>query len=296
MSNRKDGNDADICWICCEASEELLSTGCACRGSAGLAHVSCLVEAARHDVDRWTLCPTCKQDFTGEMEVALARARWELVQDRPPEDAERLFVANNLAVTLQESVGDYEGALKLLEEVLSVRRNMLGDEHPDTLDSITNLALQHTEMGNYPVALKLSEEVVATMRAAEAEEDLDETFAHAIGCLAAVHNLMGNHELAKPLHEEALEMRQQLLGEGHLDTLNSMHGLGQCFVGLGEHEEGLALLERVATSSKRILGEAHPSTQHFEEGFLDAKEKLENPSNSSEAFRKRRGNKDRSYS
>ena len=30
--------------------------------------------------------------------------------------------ANNLAVTLQESAGDSEGALKLMEEVLGVRR------------------------------------------------------------------------------------------------------------------------------------------------------------------------------
>ena len=74
-----------------------------------------------HDVNRWTSCPTCRQDFTGEMEVALARARWERVRHRPAEDAERLFVANNLAVTLQESAGDHEGALQLLEEVSRIR-------------------------------------------------------------------------------------------------------------------------------------------------------------------------------
>jgi hypothetical protein len=71
------------------------------------------------------------------------------------QDAERLFVANNLAVTLQESAGDFQGALLLLEEVLAVRRETLGNEHADTLDSITNLALHHTETGNYADALKL---------------------------------------------------------------------------------------------------------------------------------------------
>lgn len=133
------------CWVCCEGSSSeapLLATGCACRGTAGLAHLSCLVKAAMHDVTVWTACPTCKQEFTGEVDVGLARARWALVCDRPPDDQERLFVANNLAVTLKESASDNEGALRLMEEVLGVRRRLLGDGHPDTLDSITNLALQ----------------------------------------------------------------------------------------------------------------------------------------------------------
>jgi len=83
--------------------------------------------------------------------------RWDLVQNLPEDDALRLFVANNLAVALKESFpesgselnlslnlkfslnlslslslnlkeseGDNEGALSLLEEVLSVRRRTLG--------------------------------------------------------------------------------------------------------------------------------------------------------------------------
>lgn len=80
----------------------------------------CLINAAVHDVARWTSCPTCLQDFTGEVEVGLSKARWENVRDRPEEDPERLFVANNLAVTLQESAGDNAGALLLLEHILAV--------------------------------------------------------------------------------------------------------------------------------------------------------------------------------
>ena len=66
-------------------------------------------------MERWTSCPTCLQDFTGDMEIGLAKARWERVRARAPEDPERLFVANNLAVTLQECADDHQGALLLLE-------------------------------------------------------------------------------------------------------------------------------------------------------------------------------------
>jgi tetratricopeptide (TPR) repeat protein len=257
----------DICWVCCEGESHspLLFTGCGCRGSSGLAHISCLVQAATHNVDRWTSCPTCTQDFTGECEIGLARARWEGVRDRPPEDEERLFVANNLAVTLQQAASDSEGAFKLLEEVLEVRRRKLGDEHPDTLDSITNLALHHSEMGNYEAALPLSEEAVAATR--RTVGNTHEEAGHAIISLATVHSLMGNYTLARPLHEEALEMRRGLIGAEHLDTMNSMHGLGHCLVNLGECEEGNRLLEETVAIARRMLGEHHPSTEHFERGL-----------------------------
>ena len=261
--------DYDVCWICCGSEPPLLPTGCACRGSAGLAHLSCVVEAATHDVNVWTTCPTCRQEFTGAMDVGLAKARWELVRDRPSDDAERLFVANNLAVTLKESAGDNAGALTLMEEVLTVRRKTLGDVHPDTLDSIINLALQHNEMGNFESALPLSLEAVASAR-----EQLGSTNEHtlvAISCLAAVHNSLRNFEQAKPLHEEALAARKAMLGEGHLETMNSTFLLGQCLFGLGQHEEGLALLEEASERSRKVLGKGHPSSKHFLSGWDDAK-------------------------
>ena len=264
------------CWVCCDGGDsgELLSMGCACRGSGGWAHVDCLVQLATCDVERWVSCQTCRQDFTGDMEVALARARWCRVQDRPEDDAERLFVANNLAVTLQESAGDYEGSLRLLEEVLEVRRRMLGDDHPDTLDSITNLALHHTETGSYEVALKLSEEVVAATRRTMGDEPAGEEAAHSIGSLAAVHNLMGNCQLAEPLHREALQIREQLLGSEHVDTLNSTYGLAHSILGLGRHAEALGMLERVASAANKLLGAAHPTAQHFANGLQKAQAKV----------------------
>ena len=204
------------------------------------------------------------------MEVSLAHARWESVRSRPLEDPERLFVANNYAVTLLESAGDPTGALELLEEVLKVRRRMLGNEHPETLDSITNLALNYMEVGRYEAALPLSEEAVALTRGTLAGPDRVEGTAHAIGSLAAVLHLMGEPRRARQLHEEALQMRRRLLGPSHLDTMNSEHGLGQCLISVGESTTGLAMLEDVVARARKVLGQEHPSTVHFVQGLADA--------------------------
>lgn len=262
-----EASGARCCWVCCESAPPLLATGCACRGSAGLAHLACLVEAARHSVQLWTTCPTCTQEFTGEVDVGLARARWALVRERPAEDAERCFVAMNLAVTLKESAGDNAGALRLMEEVLAVRRRTLGDEDPATLDSITNLALQHTEMGHYSEALPLSEEAAAAMRRTLGLQSV-ETLVALTG-LAALHNSLGSYAEARPLHEEALAAKAALLGGDHLETMNSVHLLGRCLVGLGLRDEGRALLQDAASTARRVLGGAHPSCVHFEAGLAD---------------------------
>ena len=249
-----------------DESRRLLKTGCACRGSGGVAHVRCVASAAAYDVRFWTSCPTCFQDWTGPFEVAISRARWEGVRSRPAEDPERLFVASNLAVTLQESGGDPEGAAALISEVLDVRRRTLGDDHPDTLDSITNLALHYSETGNYAKALGLSREVVAAHKRT-AGDVMNVERAHAVRSLAAALNLMGKFTEARPLHERVLAFRKEHLGEEHLDTLNSTYGFGQCLVGLGEEQQGMAMIEHAASAAARIFGKNHPSARHFASGL-----------------------------
>ena len=264
------------CWVCCEgssAARPLLTTGCACRGSAGLAHLECLVAAATHDVECWTTCPTCRQEYTGAADVGLARARWALVRGRPAEDEERLFVANNLAVTLKESAGDNEGALALLLEVLAVRRRALPPGAPPdagTIDSMINAALQHLEMGHLADALPLGEAAVAAARLTWG--DAHEDTLVALASLGAVHNGLRDWGAARPLLEEALAARRRTLGAGHLETMNSMHLLGRCLVGQGERRAGLALLTEAATTSRRVLGAAHPSTAHFVAEMLRVEE------------------------
>ena len=62
------------------------------------------------------------------------------MRGRPEEDEERLFVANNLAVSLKESAADNAGALRLMREVLAVRRRR-GEDLPATRTLALALAL-----------------------------------------------------------------------------------------------------------------------------------------------------------
>ena len=86
------------CYICTEVvhrrTKEGLVRGCACRGTAGFAHVSCLAEQAKilvaeavannldHKVqnarwDRWHACSLCEQQYHGVVFYALGWACWK---------------------------------------------------------------------------------------------------------------------------------------------------------------------------------------------------------------------------
>ena len=142
------------CWVCLEAVDSpggaaTEPTGCACRGSAGRAHMSCLVDAARHSGSiatansaaltaegdhlwaahhtAWLRCPTCKQSYNGPMAVGLARARWAAAAHSPEEDEERLDAQVQLCTALMNS-GDSAGARPLSEELVTVLRRTCGSD------------------------------------------------------------------------------------------------------------------------------------------------------------------------
>ena len=95
------------CYICTQAlhwkTQEGLVRGCACRGRAGFAHVSCLaeqakilfaeaeenhlgVEAQNARWVRWVECSLCEQRYHGVVSCALGWACWKAYVGRPETD------------------------------------------------------------------------------------------------------------------------------------------------------------------------------------------------------------------
>jgi hypothetical protein len=261
------------CWICYERafaaeagahSAGPLLRACACRGpEASFSHLPCLVKyaganRAASQGKSWWQCPTCKQDYTGELQLELARGRWELVRGRAVENGERCYAADDLAIALQVA-GDFEGARPHVEEVLAVGRRMRGDEDPDTLSSIGNLASLHSDLGNHDLALPLHTEALAGRRHLLGDED-PRTLT-SISNLAALHNDMRTYGLALPLMQEALAGRRRVLGNAHPQTLTCIHSMAIVCDNMGEHAAAATLMREALVGRRRVLGEDHPRTQ-----------------------------------
>lgn len=59
---------------------------------------------------------------------------------------------------------DLQGARQLLEQTLAARRQVLGDDHPDTLTSMSNLAATRQTLGDLQGARELYEQALAGRR------------------------------------------------------------------------------------------------------------------------------------
>ncbi len=62
-------------------------------------------------------------------------------------------------------MGEYEAARRLDEDTLA-RRRVLGEDHPDTLTSASNLAGDLRALGQHEAARQLDEDIRARRRAA----------------------------------------------------------------------------------------------------------------------------------
>ena len=261
-SNAYSGADAGCCSVCLESEGELLQRGCCCRGDSGVVHLNCMVQAATYATtyQGWWCCGTCKQRFTGAVQVGLARAWWATVAANDEGDHERLTAAGNLALA-HRSQGKYAEAEALQVAVLAVRKRVLGEEHPNTLTTAGNLAVTYSQQGKHAEAEALQVAVLAARKRVLDEEHP--------GTLTAANNLaltysrQGKHAEAEPLQAAVLTARKRVLGEEHPSTLASANNLALTYSYQGKHAEAEALQVATLAVSKRVLGEGHPNTLLF---------------------------------
>eukprot|EP01043_Picozoa_sp_COSAG02_P085787 COSAG02_NODE_23367_length_721_cov_0.726688_1_plen_155_part_10 len=155
MACPKEGKDCgSTCFICLEPGGRtrgatLLRCGCSCSragSSGGAVHLSCAVQAAQHNEEWWYSCPTCTQQWTGELQLELGRKRWDLAKGRPALDGERLAAVEQFSTALA-CAGKYQEALPLLRHNLHVSRQARGNGDDGTqANFMVNLAALLSEM------------------------------------------------------------------------------------------------------------------------------------------------------
>jgi formylglycine-generating enzyme required for sulfatase activity/MinD-like ATPase involved in chromosome partitioning or flagellar assembly len=159
--------------------------------------------------------------------------------------------------TLRESSALTE-ARALQENIVVLQRRLHGEENPDTLTSMSNLAETLRALGALTDARALEERVLEVRRHVLGEEHPDTL--SSIGNLAMTLKAQGELAGERALEEHVLESRRRVLGEEHPDTLSSMGNLAMTLKAQGELTGSQALQERVLEVRRRVLGEEHPDT------------------------------------
>jgi len=173
-----DDTKGQTCYICTEAvhwkTKEGLVRECACRGTAGFAHMSCLAEQAKILVaeveetnlddkvknarfSQWHTCSLYEQLHYGVVKCALGWACWKTYVGRPEENGPRRLAINQLGNGLS-GVYHNEDALNVKEAELSMERR-LGAPERDILITQGSLASTYQQLGQVEKSLLIRRDV-----------------------------------------------------------------------------------------------------------------------------------------
>ena len=155
-------------------------------------------------------------------------------------------------------LGLFTEAQNQLERAVDLRRRVLGEEHRDTLASLSGLATALEDQGRYPQAEALRTRVLGVQGRLLGKEHRD-TLA-SMNSLASVYRLEGKDEQARELVVRTLALQRRSLGDEHPDTLTTMINLAEVNRNQGKYPEAEELFSKVLGVRRRVLGDEHPDT------------------------------------
>ncbi|KAJ7791785.1 hypothetical protein B0H13DRAFT_1747125 [Mycena leptocephala] len=154
--------------------------------------------------------------------------------------------------------GRSEEAKELNLAVLEQRKHVLGDNHPDTLDAMGNLASTYWHLGKFQQAEELQVVVLEKRKPVLGDHHPDTL--REMGNLASTYGHLGRFHKAEELEVALLEKRKQGLGDDHPDTLRTMGSLASTYHNLGKFHKAEEMKAVVLEKRKQAFGDDHPDT------------------------------------
>ncbi len=167
------------------------------------------------------------------------------------------MLLQSTASTLRQ-LGLFSKAAPVQQRALELRTAKLGEEHENTLISMTGAGFLLLDNGDYEQAQGTMERVLEVRRRILGKEH-PETL-NALSNVAVTLQAQGDFEGARLYLEEALAGWQLVRAEESSDTFETMLNLASALHSLEDYEGALASNEQALVGLQRTLGPEHPST------------------------------------
>ncbi|KAH8588759.1 hypothetical protein B0O99DRAFT_524437 [Bisporella sp. PMI_857] len=174
-----------------------------------------------------------------------------LMSDEADKDGETRIALSQRFGRCLLSDGRYNEAETPFVEVMQRHNRVLGQQHPDMLTSMANLALTYRNQGRWKEAEDLEVQVVETRKRVLGQEHPDTLTSMAN--LASTFWNQGRWKEAEDLEVQVVEARKRVvLGQEHPDTLTSMANLASTYRNQGRWKEAEDLEVQVVETRKRV--------------------------------------------
>ena len=276
------------CYICFDGGEGLVR-GCSCRGGAGFAHLSCLVDQAKilvagaeeknlgpgaldAGMARWYSCSLCKQWYHGVVFCALGWACWKTYVGRLETDQVRGMAMNVLGNGLF-AAKHHEDAMSVQDAELSLLRRV-GAPEDRILTVQCNLSSTYSMLGRTEEALRMRRDVYSgTLKVLGEEHEVTFT---AAGNYASILLCVKHFDEAKSLLLKTMPVARRVLGESDDTMLRMRWNYAMVLfkapsATLDDLREAVTTLEDATRIARRVLGGAHPVATEIHYASQDAK-------------------------
>lgn len=189
-------------------------------------------------------------------EPAMAR-RWtrhvDVLLDQIPDPLSLRRSDNlNLRGILRDDMSDFEGAEALYRDVLAIRREALGDRHPDVARALENLAGALRKQGELEEALELNG------RATEIKEATlgprHPSVASSLNHRALLLQDAQMYEEAEAISRRSVELLEEIHGPEHLDVAMGLNNLALILDSQRDFEGAQAVQLRAIRIKEKVLG------------------------------------------
>ena len=153
---------------------------------------------------------------------------------------------------------NYEKAKPLCQRALAIREKVLGPEHPDTAQSLSNLAGLYNSQGLYAKAEPLFQRALVIREKVLGPEHPDT--AQSLNNLAGVYDSKGFYAKAELLYLRALAINQKAFGPEHPNTAQSLNILAGLYNSQGFYAKAELFYLRALAINEKVFRQEHPNT------------------------------------
>lgn len=182
---------------------------------------------------------------------------------RGEEDAEKLEGYPEIKAQMYEVIGEiyrrlgqYDKSESLLRQSITIRQEIYGDYHAETVGTFDKLGLLLINKGEFftadsllSLALDIRENYIHS-----SGPDMAETLSN----LAYAKRRVGDTVQAEELYRRSLEIRENNLGKDHPSTIENMNSLGVVLHSKAKYRETEALFREILERRQSLLAPIHP--------------------------------------
>ena len=201
--------------------------------------------------------PSTKPDPDLKVRAALDRAAGRIEGKFSAQPQVEAAIRQTIGNTYKD-LGLYPEAQGQVERAIELRRHALGEEHPDTLGSMSSLTEILYMRGKYAQLETLSAKLLAVRRRVLGDQHSDTALT--LNNLGVAYMMQGKYSQADALHTKALEVQRRVLGEDHKETLHTMSNLASLYLRQGNNAQAETFFSKVLEARRRVQGEEHPDT------------------------------------